>query len=130
MIVENEAWGRKIRELAGDVAGVLRTARAGALPALEITDGAVAEAASEILASCFGDFVLVTRRTAPGATYQVTATFLFDEFRDALAVAANKSLARFAHCGTQLVTEFFGSPFFSASCVNQLAPREGLEPPT
>ena len=94
MLDKDEIWSRKIGELAGDVADVLRASCVGGDAALESTDEIVADVASEILAGRFHDFVVITRHIATGATYHVTAAFLFDEFRGALTTAAHQRLAR------------------------------------
>ena len=94
MFVEDEIWSRKIGELAGDVADILRKSCASGDAALESADGVVADVAGEILTGRFHDFVVITRHAASEATYHVTATFLFDEFRQALTTAAHQRLAR------------------------------------
>ncbi len=86
--MKDESGGSDIFAIAEDVAHNLRSpgfTRAAIEPV-------VYDAACQMPGSRFKDFIKITECAAPGTTYQIRLSFLFDAFRLDLANAAKKRL--------------------------------------
>ena len=85
-LLEDEVWGRTIWELAGNVAGSLRTPELSAATVPNV----VYETATDMLRGRSNGFFPITERPATGATYRITTAFLAGMVRGDLTTATNE----------------------------------------